>query len=471
MTAPILCWVRRDFRLADNPMLTEAAGDGRPVIPVHVLDEVTDGYGVCPRWRLGLAAGAFAAALDGIGSRLIFRRGAAGEMLVALAAETGAEAVWWARVNDPDAARRDDRAEAALRDAGVEVRIFPGQLLFEPDDVSTGQGGPYKVYTPFWNAVRGREVPAPLPAVTRLTAPGTWPATDDPADWALAAPMRQAAEVVRPYLVVGEDGAARRLATFMRHRIAAYAEARNLVAEDGTSNLSENLTTGEISPRTVWHAGVRAREEGKAGAETFLKEIVWREFAHHLAMRTPRLVHDNWREEWDAFPWKDDERAAEIKAWKQGRTGIPFVDAAMREMWVTGTMHNRARMIVASYLTKHLMTDWKVGLRWFEHCLADWDPANNALGWQWVAGSGPDASPYFRVFNPLTQQEKFDPDDAYVRRWIAEGQDDPPETALDFFRAAPKRWSTSPDDAYPKPVMSHDEGRRRALAAYEARRF
>lgn len=212
-------------------------------------------------------------------------------------------------------------------------------------------------------------------------------------------------------------------------------------------------------------------QDGKPGAETFLKELVWREFAYHLMWHTPRILTDNWREEWQAFPWNEDERKAEVQAWMQGRTGIRFVDAAMREMYVTGRMHNRGRMIVASYLTKHLMCHWKVGLNWFEECLIDWDPASNAMGWQWSAGSGPDATPYFRVFNPVTQLDKFDKDRSYVSRWLAEAYRTPHEDALSFYKAIPRSWSMSSGDAYPEPIVAPDVGRKRALSAYQNRSF
>ena len=212
-------------------------------------------------------------------------------------------------------------------------------------------------------------------------------------------------------------------------------------------------------------------EEGKRGAETFLKELVWREFSYHLMHHTPRLLTEPWREEWSAFPWRTESDSDEVTAWKRGRTGIRFVDAAMREMYVTGRMHNRARMIVASYLTKHLLVDWRIGQKWFEHCLIDWDPANNALGWQWTAGSGPDASPFFRVFNPETQLEKFDPDRAYVSRWIAEDRAEPHKDALSYFDAIPRAWEMAPTDPYPEPVVDLAEGRARALEAYENRDF
>ncbi|NNK68264.1 MAG: deoxyribodipyrimidine photo-lyase, partial [Rhodobacteraceae bacterium] len=282
MQEPIIYWVRRDFRLGDNPVLTAAAETGRPVIPVFILDEVVESHGACPKWRLGLGAEAFGAALEGIGSKLIFRRGKALDVLRALVDETGATAVWWSRLYDPDARERDTDVKSALKSDGVEARSLAGHLMFEPWDVETKTGGFYKVYTPFWKAVKRREVAEPLSAVKSLKAPDTWPASDDPADWDLAAEMRRGASVVRPYLAVGEAAASDRLATFIEDRVADYDSARDLPGIEGTSRLSENLTHGEISPRTAWHAGMRALHEGKRGAETFLKELVWREFAYHL---------------------------------------------------------------------------------------------------------------------------------------------------------------------------------------------
>jgi len=467
--SPILWWVRRDLRLSDNPALTAAAETGRPVIPVFILDEVAETHGACPKWRLGLGAEALAGRLDGRGSRLIFRRGDALEVLRALVAETGAHTVHWSRAYDPDAVARDTAVKAGLKDDGIDAQSHPGHVLFEPWTVATGQGGPYRVYTPFWRAVKDREVPPALSVPASLPAPKVWPKSDDPTDWNLAAAMNRGAEVVRPHLSVGEEVAQGRLGAFIAYRVADYASARDRVAENGTSLLSENLTYGEISPRQCWHAGLRALHEGKAGAETFLKELVWREFSYHLAFHTPQITTRNWRSEWDAFPWNTDPDTPHVRAWKQGRTGIEFVDAAMREMYVTGRMHNRARMIVASYLTKHLMTNWKIGLDWFADCLADWDPAANAMGWQWSAGSGPDATPYFRVFNPVSQLQKFDPRHRYADRWIAEGRKRPDPLALSYFEAIPRSWEMSPGDAYPAPVVTPEDGRRRALDAYALR--
>ncbi len=451
--------------------MSAAAQAGRPVIPVFVLDEVAEAHGACPKWRLGLAAEHFGERLEKIGSRLVFRRGKALDVLQDLIAETSADIVYWSRAYDPVAIARDKAVKSALKEAGVVAKSFAGHVLFEPWKVETGSGGYYKVYTPFWKAVRDRHVSEPLPAVASLKPPDSWPESEVPADWQLERDMDRGVGVVRPYLNIGEEAARGRLANFVAHRIADYAKTRNFPAENGTSRLSENLTYGEISIRACWHSGRRALEDGKPGAETFLKELVWRDFAYHLAYHTPRIVSENWREEWDAFPWNEDERKAEVRAWKRGRTGIRFVDAAMREMYVTGHMHNRARMIVASYLTKHLMCHWRIGQKWFEDCLADWDPASNAMGWQWSAGSGPDATPYFRVFNPVTQLEKFDPEGAYANRWIAESQTRPSDDSLSYFDAIPRHWRLSPDDDYPDPVVTAEKGRRRALAAYEARDF
>lgn len=471
MTGPILYWTRRDFRLSDNPALTAAAETGRPVIPVFILDEVAEAHGACPKWRLGLGAGQFGNALEDIGSALIFRRGPSLSVLRCLIEETGADAVYWGRLYDPAARSRDADVKSTLNEDGVEAKSFTGHTLHEPWSVETGSGNFYKIYTPFWKNVKDRNVTAPLPAVTSLTAPDAWPVSEALADWHLEAAMGRGAGVVRPHLNIGEARATGRLAQFTGHKIADYARQRDIPASDGTSRLSENLTYGEISPRTCWHAGLRALHEGKAGAETFLKELVWREFAYHLVYHTPRITTANWRTEWDAFPWNEDERRAEVQAWKQGRTGIHFVDAAMRELYVTGYMHNRARMIVASYLTKHLMCHWKIGLDWFADCLADWDPASNAMGWQWSAGSGPDATPFFRVFNPVTQLDKFDGERTYVNHWVTEGQESPSARSLSYFEAIPERWGMSPDKSYPDPIVTADDGRKRALIAYESRDF
>ncbi len=465
--APLILWFRRDLRLSDQPMLSAAVATGRPLLPVFVLDPETEAQGIAPKWRLGLAVAAFQAALEGVGLRLTLRRGAALKVLQDLVTETGSDGVWWSRLYDPDAVARDTGVKAALKDAGIEARGFAGHVMHEPWEVATGTGGFYRVFTPYWRAIRERPVAPPAPAVDKARGLANWPATDRLADWRLDAAMRRGAAVVARYQHVGEAAALSKLQAFLAGPVERYPVTRDLPGVDGTSRLSENLTYGEIGVRTVWHAGMRALHEGRAGADGFLREIGWREFSYHLIHHTPHIARANWKPEWDSFPWRGDNPDAE--RWRRGMTGEPFVDAAMREMFVTGTMHNRGRMIVASYLTKHLMTDWRVGLRWFEDCLTDWDPAANAMGWQWAAGSGPDASPYFRIFNPATQVEKFDADSAYRQRFIAEISRSPGADALAFFDAVPKSWGLDPRTRYPAPLVDLAQGRARALAAYGAR--
>ena len=283
--------------------------------------------------------------------------------------------------------------------------------------------------------------------------------------------MHRGGAIVAEHAQVGEGAAMARLDAFCGAGIDGYKSNRDVPSMIGTSNLSENLSLGEISPGQCWHAGLIAMHQGKAGAETFLKELVWREFAYHLMYHTPHILVQNWREGWDAFPWCKDAEHPHFVAWTQGRTGVPLVDAAMREMYVTGRMHNRGRMIVASYLTKHLMCHWRLGQSWFEECLTDWDPASNAMGWQWSAGSGPDATPYFRIFNPVSQQAKFDPLNTYVDRWIAEGKNHPSRLALSYFDAIPKAWNLAVGMPYPDPIVPLAEGRKRALDAYSKRDF
>jgi deoxyribodipyrimidine photo-lyase len=465
---PLILWFRRDLRLGDQPMLAAAAASGRPLLPVVILDPETEALGAAPKWRLGLSVAAFAQALEGVGARLILRRGRALEVLRGLVAETGAGGVWWSRLHDPASVARDTAVTAALKPDGLQVRSFAGHLLHEPWEVETGQGGFYRVFTPYWKAMRGMGVALPDPAPRRLRGVETWPASDRLEDWRLGAAMHRGAAVVARYQAVGEAAARGKLSMFLDGPVERYGERRDFPGVPGTSRLSENLTYGEIGIRAVWHAGLRARDEGRAGAESFLRELAWREFSYHLMHHTPEITFANWRQDWDAFPWRGDNPEAE--RWRRGMTGEPFVDAAMREIHVTGTMHNRARMIAASYLTKHLLTHWRVGQAWFADCLTDWDPAANAMGWQWVAGSGPDSAPFFRVFNPAGQAEKFDADGRYRGRFVAELSEAPGPEALDFFRAVPRSWGLAPGQPYPAPIVDLAEGRARALAAYAARK-
>ncbi len=433
--APLILWFRRDLRLADNPMLTWAVGTGRPLIPVFVFDPDED-LGAAPKWRMGLAVESFAERLEGVGSRLILRRGKPATVLADLARETGGEVHW--------------TALHAFGDHGVDGATHPGHLLRDPEQVKNKTGGFYKVFTPFWNALRAMDAPEPLPSHRKLRAPDHWPESERLADWGMGDAMNRGAAVVADYVTVGELAALKRLCGFLDAGLEDYEAGRDRMDMRATSGLSENLTYGEIGPRTIWHAA----RDVPHGAP-FMRELAWREFAHHLMYHTPHLATRHWREGWEDFPWRRDN--ADAEAWRRGMTGEPIVDAAMRELFVTGTMHNRARMIVASHLTKHLLTDWRVGQKWFEETLIDWDPASNALNWQWVAGSGPDASPYFRIFNPQTQAEKFDRKGEYRDRWL---------NSRAFFDAAPRSWDLT--DAYPDRIIGLAEGRARALDAYSS---
>ncbi len=467
MTQTTLLWFRRDLRLSDHPALTAAAKKG-PVIPIFIKDELVDRLGAAPKLRLQMGLQSLSGDLQNRQSQLIFRSGNALQVILDLVQETGASSVYWSRLYDPDSVRRDTKIKSELRKLGFEAKSFGGHLLFEPSLTETKTGGFYRVYTPFWNNVRSLEVETPLPASAKLHAPSPWPKSEALESWGLDKPLHRGALVLRPLIRAGEMQAQDRFAKFLQTKLANYAKHRDRPDMDATSGLSAHLALGEISPHQCWHSVLQSLQRGEAGAEVFAKELVWREFAYHLIHHTPEITHRNWKSEWDSFPW-NTEITPEVRAWQHGRTGIQFVDAGMRELYVTGRMHNRARMIVASYLTKHLLSHWKIGLKWFEECLIDWDPASNAMGWQWSAGSGPDAAPYFRVFNPVTQLDKFDPSRAYVDRWIAEGKQNPHPDALRYFDAIPKSWSLSPTAPYPKAVVSAKDGRARALEAYARR--
>lgn len=466
---PLILWFRRDLRLDDHPMLHAAALSGRALVPVFIADDSVLTLGAAARWRLGEGIASFARRLADRGSRLTLRRGKALEVLMTLVAEVGAAGVWWSRLYDPAARERDARIKETLRSQGIEARSFHGHTLAEPWEVQTHAGGFFRVYTPFFTALDTRGVPSPLPPVLRLTPPPVWPGGEDLAGWRLGAAMNRGAPVLAGHAQVGEEAALARLERFLSGAVETYRDDRDFPAKSAVSGLSENLTYGEIGPRRIWHAAlaVEAMRPGHPGTGHFRKELAWRDFAHHLMFHTPHMLTDNWRPDWDGFPWVSD--GPQALRWRRGMTGERFVDAGLRQMYVTGTMHNRVRMIVASYLCKHLMIHWKTGLDWFADCLTDWDPASNAMGWQWVAGSGPDAAPYFRVFNPATQAEKFDASGAYRRTFIAEGQSSAAPEALAYFEAVPRSWGLSPRQPYPSPLVDLAEGRARALAAYAAR--
>lgn len=469
--APVLVWFRQDLRIADNPALAAAAASGRPVACVYLLDDDTPGnwrLGGAARWWLHYSLAALDAALRGLGVRLILRRGAAAAAIPALAAEIGAAGVFWNRCYEPYAVARDTALKSALQTAGRDVQSFNSALLFEPWDVRNGQGEAFKVYSPFWRAALKKgpaRALAPTPA--RLTPAAAEIKSDALADWALLPTKPDWAGGLRAAWEPGEAGAAARFDAFCTDPLKGYAADRNIPGRVTTSALSPHLHFGEISPLQLW-AGLEARGLSGKDVEKFVAELGWREFSHHLLFDFPTLPEKAWRPAFEKFPWADDP--AGVEAWKRGRTGYPIVDAGMRELWTTGWMHNRVRMVVASFLIKHLMTDWRVGQDWFWDTLVDADLANNAASWQWVAGSGADAAPYFRIFNPVSQGETYDPDGAYVRRWIPEIArlpnallHKPWEADASALRAAGVKLG----ETYPRPIVDHAAARARALAAFE----
>ena len=486
-TPATLVWFRRDLRLADHPALGAAVVRSGPIVPVFIWAPEEEG-----RWSPGPAARTWLAAslrhfddqLRTRGSRLILRGGPTVQTLLELAAEVGAGAVAWNRALQPAILERDARVARSLRAAGVVVLECEPDLLHDPESLHTTTGGGFRVFTPFYRALLSRPAPAPTPAPSRLAAPACWPSADPrwsgassaapsaPTAW-IAPPPGSSPPPAAGSWDPGLQGAERRTAHFLAVGLAGYPRDRDFPAFEGTSRLSPHLAMGEIGPRRLWSL---AEEAGRvpgacfavaAGAEAFRRQLAWREFAYHLLVHAPTTPEAPLRAEFARFPWEDDPTTEAM--WAAGRTGYPLVDAGIRQLLASGWMHNRVRMVVASFLVKDLLVPWQHGARFFWEQLIDADLANNTLGWQWVAGSGADAAPFFRVFNPVLQGRRYDPAGAYVRRWVPEIAGLP-----DRFVHAP--W-IAPDwvlsgagvrlgETYPPPVLDHGEARRRALAAF-----
>jgi len=465
---PVVVWLRNDLRLADNPALAAAAAAGRPVIPLYVLDETPEmrPLGGASLWWLDKSLAALAASLEALGSRLVLRRGPARAVLEEVVAAARPSAVVWNRLYDAAAIARDSALKAWLKDKGVACESFNAGLLNEPWIVRNGSGQPYKVFTPYWRAAREhlRDVLVE-PAPKTLAAPEHWPRTEALASWKLH-PARPDWSKGFDLWTPGEAGASARLDAFLSGPVARYDRQRDLPSVEGVSRLSPHLHFGEIGPRQVWVAARSAAETGDAPAgqiDRFLSEIGWREFNHSILFHTPDLPTTSFRPEFETFPWARDDAA--FAAWSRGETGYPIVDAGMRELWTTGFMHNRVRMIVASFLVKHLLIDWREGEAWFWDALVDADLANNVGNWQWVAGSGADAAPYFRIFNPIAQGRKFDPAGTYVRRWIPELAGLPDALIHEPWKD-PAQLDAAAKRIYGEPIVGHPTARERALQAY-----
>ncbi len=462
-------WFRQDLRMADNPALIAAATAGR-VLPVFVLDDDAAGQwamGGAHRWWLHGSLASLARDLAEAGAPLVLRRGSAARIIPELVASCEATAVHAGQMVEPWARAQDEAVAKALPE-GVELQLHRAATLFEPGSIRTKTGGTFAIYTPFANAARAVPAPpAPKPAPKRLH--GVDSESDKLESWHLLPTKPDWAEGLRDTWQPGEASAQDRLKRFLKDKLDQYPTGRDLPGEDRTSMLSPHLHWGELSPAQVWHAA----EQAGSGEplHVFMAELLWHEFSAHLLWANASMGEESQRADFHKLRWRDDPNG--LRAWQQGRTGVPIVDAGMRQLWHIGWMHNRVRMITGSFLVKHLLVSWVDGERWFWDTLVDGDLAVNAQSWQWVAGSGTDSQPFFRVFNPVTQSGKFDPEGHYIRRWVPELADVPSN-----WLHAP--W-TAPTDVlaqagvtlgqtYPRPIVELAKGRDRALAAYGAMR-
>lgn len=468
---PTILWFRKDLRLADNSALAAAIEAGRPVIPVFIWSpEEWDGWrpGAASKWWLRQALASLGEALKVRDGKLILRQGDSLAELRDIIKKTGAKRVFWNRRYEGPLRELDARVKRELREDGTEVESFNSSLLNEPHTVSTGGGKPYKVYTPYWRKVKERELEPPVqPNLDQISFPKSYPQTVA-LDGLGLLPEIQWYRKFYQYWEVSESAAQKKLSEFLAGAVDDYNDARDIPSERGTSALSPYLHWGLIGPRQVMHALNKKCNLRKEGPQVYSKEIYWREFAYNVLYHFPHTPDAPLQEKYADFPWKSDKQL--LKAWQKGQTGYPIVDAGMRQLYETGWMHNRVRMIVSSLLVKHLLQDWKDGARWFWDTLVDADLASNTLGWQWSGGCGADAAPYFRIFNPITQGKKFDPDGDYVRKWVPELKDVPRKFIHEPWEAPDavlERAGCQLGKDYPKPVIEHKEGRERALAAFD----
>lgn len=474
---PIVVWLRNDLRLDDNPALAHAAATGRPVVPLLVLDEEGKGgrpIGGAHKWWLHHSILALSQALEAAGSGLVLRRGASADVVPALVREAGAGALWFNRRYDQAADALDDEIADSMPE--IDTEAFRGHILHDPAAVKTKTGGYYKVYTPFWKTLTSGPAPRdPIDAPTRIARPaGGLPASDDLGSWALLPTGPDWSAGFAPDWVPGEASAHKRFALFCETLLDDYPRGRERPAEDATSRMSPHLRWGEISPFRLWREAdaAAARRPVPAGAmERFRKELVWRDFNYHLLFHFGPLASRNVNARFDAFPWRT--APGELRAWRKGLTGYPIVDAGMRQLWQTGWMHNRLRLITGSFLTKDLLIDWREGERWFWDTLIDGDEASNTSQWQWIGGSGADAQPFFRIFNPVAQGRKFDAAGDYIRRYVPElaalsGQDIHAPWTADA--AVLAKAGVELGKTYPAPIVDHAEARDRALAAFRSLR-
>ena len=462
----VIIWFRQDLRLEDNPAWIRAVESGCAIVPVYLWAPEEAGAwapGGASRWWLHAALEDLAKALERQGLRLILRRGESEGEMLRLVEETGAAAVYWNRCYEPYRMRIDGRIKTRLRESGIEVWSGNSALLREPWQVSTQAGSPYKVYTPYAKACAAMEDAEPLLCSSPPVPPGSWPETVNLADLDLL-PNSPWDKAFPGFWKATRERGLGRLETFLNKAVSRYDEQRDFPAEEGTSRLSAYLHFGQIGPREVV-AAIRERPDSP-GLRTFYREIIWREFAYHVLYHFPDTPELPLQPKFRQFPW--ERHPWQLAAWQKGRTGYPMVDAGMRQLWRTGWMHNRVRMIVGSFLVKHLLHSWEDGSRWFWDTLVDADLASNTLGWQWAGGCGADAAPYFRIFNPVLQGEKFDPEGRYIREYVPELKGVPLKylhTPWTMPESVQQSASCRIGEDYPFPVVDHKEGRERALAA------
>ena len=468
----VIVWFRNDLRIKDNPALTHAALSGAPIIPLYILDESKAYHlGSASKWWLHHSIRALNSSLKKAGAYLHIRRGDSASILQSLIAETDADEVYWNRRYVQEYIEEDTDIKATLQQAGIEVTTFNGSLLKEPWELKTGSGTPYRVFTPFWKALRRtgpRRVPLPAPKKINAATPppcellSNWSLTPTNPDWA-----KHFHEEWKP----GEKTALFLLERFLKKPVETYDEDRNRPNLEGTSRLSPHLAFGEISPVQIWQFvqdKIALSQINASQADKFLSELAWRDFSYSLLYYNPTLPSEPLKPQFFNYPWTDDQEG--FDKWKKGATGYPIVDAGMRQLWKTGWMHNRVRMIVASFLIKDLLIPWKLGAEWFWDTLVDADIANNSASWQWVAGSGADASPYFRIFNPVTQSQKFDPNGDYLRMYLPELKNMPAKYIHEPWKASEEVLTKAGvilGKTYPKPILDHAEARRRALEGYK----
>jgi deoxyribodipyrimidine photo-lyase len=478
MPQTTLVWFRHSLRLADNPALHAAAEHGA-VVPVFVWAPDEEGDwppGQGHRWWLHRSLGALDDRLRARDSRLVLRTGPTEEALMDLVDATGADAVYWNRRYEPPLMARDRTVRTALKEQGVETRTYESQILHDPDGVETTSGGSYHVYTPFWNKVTGEDLlrvgtPLDAPALGPSKAPDRWPESTPLEALGLEPDATNGTGAGREATwTPGEAAAHDRLETVLDRIVADYEDMRDRPDRDGTSRLSPRLHHGELSPRQVWHAvsDWAERHDAHEAAEPYLQEIVWREFSYHMLYHYPNTPTETYKDKFKDFGWRDHDEA--FDRWKKGQTGYPIVDAGMRQLTEIGWMHNRVRMIVGSFLTKDLLVWWQRGARWFWKHLVDGDLASNTMGWQWSAGSGADAQPFFRIFNPVSQGERHDPDGAYVRRYVPELADLPAEHIHQPWNAPDdvlEAAGVTLGETYPRPIVDHSEARDQAMAEYD----